>query len=781
MATRIEDLVIRLTADNVELRKALGLATAEIAKFSGKTSSQFDRMNAAATRFQRTVIGIFSAQAIGRGVLTFVQSLGEAALALDRANFALVSVLGSSAAARQEFDFVARVSERLGLELLGATENYVKLAAAAKGTNIEGQKTRDLFEALSVNIARLGLSADDTNGILKAMVQIISKGKLSAEELRQQLGERFPGALRAAERALGLTSAELDKALQDGKISAEIFVNAFTAELQRMATGLDGRITSMQASLNRLSNAWLRTQKRILDAGFGEEIQKTLDALAKAIESPEFIRAVSDLGERMAWLAQQIVKAIEQLDEFLGVFDQAAFKFGGQSELGRIDNTDLEERLRVLKEMKRVREEPNGFLDRLRAEVVQGTRGLGGEPFEPARVDEDIARIEEELSLRRLAGARLGSRVPYRQRRPTAAPTDVLGGGGGADKAAARAAKELARDLETLKDKEEEWTRQALQDADLRREALQVEHEARVRYLDQFESKGRDVREARLAEERLFAAELNKLDVERIEAYTQLENRLKEQTLKTTKETSEERRAIIAQELIEDFAQIDKVAKNQQFAAEQINALRIRATKKAEAAIQAESAKTWEKAAQFAKDTLSDALAEVVTSGEGSFDQLRESFFKTLVKMGTDVFASGLIDSLQKLLSAGGGALANSATRSSAGGGGAGGAALGIFASILGAIFLADGGIVKKPTLAVLGEGGEAEAVIPLSKLQGTGSGVTVNVVNQGEPLDVVAQSRRRTSAGDIVELVVRRSVRAGLARGEYSDLLGQKHAPGVG
>ena len=44
---------------------------------------------------------------------------------------------------------------------------------------------------------------------------------------------------------------------------------------------------------------------------------------------------------------------------------------------------------------------------------------------------------------------------------------------------------------------------------------------------------------------------------------------------------------------------------------------------------------------------------------------------------------------------------------------------------------LAEGGIVTRPTLAMIGEGGEPEAVIPLSKLAGAGvgGGITVNIM----------------------------------------------------
>jgi hypothetical protein len=59
---------------------------------------------------------------------------------------------------------------------------------------------------------------------------------------------------------------------------------------------------------------------------------------------------------------------------------------------------------------------------------------------------------------------------------------------------------------------------------------------------------------------------------------------------------------------------------------------------------------------------------------------------------------------------------------------------------------LANGGIVTGPTLAMIGEGGESEAVIPLSRLDqmtgGGGSKVTINV-NGGDPNAVVDALRK--------------------------------------
>lgn len=64
----------------------------------------------------------------------------------------------------------------------------------------------------------------------------------------------------------------------------------------------------------------------------------------------------------------------------------------------------------------------------------------------------------------------------------------------------------------------------------------------------------------------------------------------------------------------------------------------------------------------------------------------------------------------------------------------------------------ANGGIVTKPTLAMIGEGGESEAVIPLSRLgeMGGGANVQVNVINQtGVPVN--ARSSQRMDGGKTV------------------------------
>jgi tape measure domain-containing protein len=74
----------------------------------------------------------------------------------------------------------------------------------------------------SYNVNQLDAEAQD--GASKAVAQILSKGKVQAEELRGQLGDRLNGAVTLFAQALGISTAQLDRRLKEGSIlDVELF------------------------------------------------------------------------------------------------------------------------------------------------------------------------------------------------------------------------------------------------------------------------------------------------------------------------------------------------------------------------------------------------------------------------------------------------------------------------------------------------------------------------------------------------------------------------------
>ena len=205
-----------------------------------------------------------------------VKEFIDANVELEKFERAMVLLKGSTEGAATEFEYVRELSRRLGLELFTTADAYTSLTAATKGTLLQGQATRDIFEAVSIAMSSLGKSSADTQGALLAISQIVSKGNVSLEELRGQLGERLPGAFQLAANAMGMSTSELDKFVSSGNLTAEVFLPKFAAELKKTF----GDVRDMEgftASLNRMKNSLDEAYITIGKSG-------AFDALTKGVQ-----------------------------------------------------------------------------------------------------------------------------------------------------------------------------------------------------------------------------------------------------------------------------------------------------------------------------------------------------------------------------------------------------------------------------------------------------------------------------------------------------------------
>ena len=131
----------------------------------------------------------------------------------------------------------------------------------------------------------LGGSNEQLNGILLATQQVFSKGKVTAEELRGQIGERLPGAVSLFATSMGITTAELDKRLEEGTVSVEEFVNfagSLVNEFEEKALGIARGPEEAGARLQTaLTN--LQINIGILLLPIGEAFQNTFAGIVNII------------------------------------------------------------------------------------------------------------------------------------------------------------------------------------------------------------------------------------------------------------------------------------------------------------------------------------------------------------------------------------------------------------------------------------------------------------------------------------------------------------------
>ena len=190
----------------------------------------------------------------------------DAALQADRLSKAYTTITGSSASAQQQLSYLYDVSNRLGLQFQSTAESAKTFFAAGKGSSLE-KDMNAIFESVASAGAALALSQDDMQGAFLALGQMISKGKVQAEELRGQLGERLPGAFQLAAKAMNMTTAELDKFMADGKLTAEELLPKLAKVMKEdFGAAAEAASQGLQGAINRLSTEWTLFKSSLIDS-----------------------------------------------------------------------------------------------------------------------------------------------------------------------------------------------------------------------------------------------------------------------------------------------------------------------------------------------------------------------------------------------------------------------------------------------------------------------------------------------------------------------------------
>lgn len=272
-------------------------------------------------------LGIGAGIGAGAAVGGFLKGAIDEAIRLETTTRKLSNALGAQGAA-SALSFVKGLSDETGLSFKTLADGFGRFTAAATAVNVPLQTQRDLFAAVSRSGQALGLSNDEINGSLLALQQVASKGTVAMEELRGQLGERFPVALSATAKGLGITVQELIKLVETGKLTAGEFFPALTKGLNELTAGSAGLETTAQ-KIGKFQNAWEQLQ-----ASFGKNIlpgvTESVEALTGAIEGLGVINEAKQLGFSAGLLtgisteAAQAVGSLRQLQQQFNLNDQQA-------------------------------------------------------------------------------------------------------------------------------------------------------------------------------------------------------------------------------------------------------------------------------------------------------------------------------------------------------------------------------------------------------------------------------------------------------------------------
>jgi lambda family phage tail tape measure protein len=304
--------------------------------------------------------GAAAGAALGALLSSLRQTLGataEYSANLGKLRIALAGVTTSQAEYRQSLDFIKESTKKFAIPQEILTKQFTRLQASVQGAGGNIDDTKTAFNGIVAAVRATGGSLTDVESALTATAQVFSKGKVSAEELRQQLGERLPGAFTLFAKSMGKTPAELDKALEGGKVSlqdfqafAELLFDKYGETAQTIANSPKAAGDRLKVALSDLSEdvgillepIGAAFQETFLDAvkavndliialnklfGLGEaglqakldRLTRKLNALPSADVSPQAARSsgtgIVQTSEARASLTAQINEVRKQLQK----------------------------------------------------------------------------------------------------------------------------------------------------------------------------------------------------------------------------------------------------------------------------------------------------------------------------------------------------------------------------------------------------------------------------------------------------------------------------------
>ncbi|MEL4071751.1 tape measure protein [Ochrobactrum sp. GPK 3] len=222
-----------------------------------------------------------------------------------------------------EMGWIQRQANRLGIEFGVLSNEYSKFAVATKAAGFSSEATRKVF----LKVAEAGrvnkLSMEQMSLVFLALQQMISKGKIQSEELRQQLGEQLPGAFNIMADAIGVTTEELGDMMKKGEVLAnQSNMLKFADELdKRFGPQLAAALRSTTTQLGMFSNNLFQAQVAMANGGFIKSFTDLLKDMNKWFQSEEGVNFFLSLGAAAGRVVDVLRLVFQNMDSVVGVIE----------------------------------------------------------------------------------------------------------------------------------------------------------------------------------------------------------------------------------------------------------------------------------------------------------------------------------------------------------------------------------------------------------------------------------------------------------------------------
>ena len=321
-------------------RAALGAAAGSLTAGLGSTAQ---------LAFTGGAVGGPAGAAIGAGLGAAVDTAKFAAESatyaseIQKLEIALKGVTKDQATFEKGMSVIAETSKRLNVPIAASTKQFTTLSASVIGSGGSIEDAETVFVGVSEAIKATGGNAEDVQSAIRAMSQIFGKGKVSAEELQGQLGERLAGAVVKFAEANGSSLSKLQKDLRDGTVGLDQVIK-FAKKLNVDFGKTAEKVANSSADAGQRLKVQMDNLKLAIGKGvlpLGAAFQKSFAEMTEGILNSEIaIKGITHTIKFFGTFALITVEAVRFLtrttvDYYKIIFKLLKFDFKGAFEIAQ--------------------------------------------------------------------------------------------------------------------------------------------------------------------------------------------------------------------------------------------------------------------------------------------------------------------------------------------------------------------------------------------------------------------------------------------------------------
>ncbi|MFA7168143.1 MAG: tape measure protein [Sphaerochaetaceae bacterium] len=278
---------------------------------SRRSLSLYQRLRGQVLSLTSSYIGLY-------GAINGVNRAIQASMTMQAVESRLNVVTGGNVAeTAAEMEWVKAEAYRLGFSIETLAGEWSKFAVSAQASNFTMAETRKIFTSVAEAGRVLKLNSQQVERAFVAITQMMSKGTIQMEELRQQLGEHIPGAFALMVEAMDVSGAELSRMMEQGQLTSDALLKFADVLDKRFGSQLEKSLQMTQAEMGRFQTAVMLALNDIANSGVIDEFTNALRRLTEMLRSAEAQVWFDRIGAAIGGVIRALMSLLENLDLIL--------------------------------------------------------------------------------------------------------------------------------------------------------------------------------------------------------------------------------------------------------------------------------------------------------------------------------------------------------------------------------------------------------------------------------------------------------------------------------